>query len=301
MDAFERFLFLRTVPTLSGLPIEVVRVIAAHARQARFGDGEFLHRQGQPATCLHYVVEGGIEIRRHGHPVRELSARAIAGGAAGVAGDDQVYDGVALGPTTTLRLGSAELQGVMEDHFVLLRRVLATTGSEAIAALKQLGPGAGFQPPGRAMDCPGRPLDLVERMAFLRQSAVLGEAHIEAVSDLASEVVEIRLPAGEPIWDVGETSTHFLMPLRGLVECEAMHPSQRFVRGALDSVGSIEALAGRPRWFRARVKEDLVALKVDIEVFYDVLEDHFEMAMTLLQQLALASVALDDARAGANA
>lgn len=301
MDAFERFLFLRTIPVLSRLPPDVVRVLAAHTQQAVYPDGTYIYRQGQPATHLQYIVDGSIEIRRNRQPVRTLVKAEVAGGISAMAGDDQGYDGVAIGDTVTLQLRSDDVQEILEDHFVLLRGILGGTGREVLRALRQLGPRAGFEPPEVEVPSPTRPLDLVEKMAFLRQSAVFEQAHIEAVSDLAQEVVEQRIDADTELWKPGAPSPYFLLLVSGTIECDAEDPEQHFILGPGDSVGANEAAAGEPRWFRARARENVVALKVDVESFYDVLEDHFEMAFALLRSVMAGIMRLYDLKAAAAA
>ncbi|MEM7136441.1 MAG: cyclic nucleotide-binding domain-containing protein [Myxococcota bacterium] len=297
MDAFERFLFLRTVPALRDLPADVVRVIAAHTSQQTFDDGAHVYRSGQSAGCVHFVVNGEIALGGHQDAIRVLGPRDIVGDISAMTGDTQVHDGVALGATTTLEIMSGDMQEVLEDHFVLLRRVVENTARRVLQALRQLGPMAGFEQPEPQGAYPKRPLDLVEKMAFFRQSSALHEAHIEAISDLALEVQEVRWPAGTDLWGVGDTATHFLLIVHGAIRCDAENPEQHFVLGPSDSAGANEALAGERRWFRASVEQDLVALKVDVDILYDVLEDHFQMAMSMLRQITVAIGRLDELKA----
>jgi len=50
--------------------------------------------------------------------------------------------------------------------------------------------------------------------------------------------------------------------------------------------------------FRARVGQELVALKVDVDVLYDVLEDDFRIATSLLRGMAAGMWRLYDLQAG---
>ncbi|MEM7436046.1 MAG: cyclic nucleotide-binding domain-containing protein [Myxococcota bacterium] len=297
MDAFERFLFLRTVPMLRDLPADVIRVIAAHTNQQTFEDGAHVYRAGESAGCVHFVVDGEIALGGHEGVIRLLGPRDIVGDISAMTGDTQAHDGVARGTTTTLEIMSGDMQEVLEDHFVLLRRIVENTARRVLQALRQLGPQAGFDQPEPQGPYPKRPLDLVEKMAFFRESSALYETHIEAISDLSLEVEEVRWPAGTELWEVGHAATHFLLIVHGAVRCDAESPEQHFVLGPSDSAGANEALAGERRWFRARVDKDLVALKVDVDVLYDVLEDHFQMAMSMLRQITIAIARLDELKA----
>ena len=54
-------------------------------------------------------------------------------------------------------------------------------------------------------------------------------------------------------------------------------------QGAGDLRGDLgEALAKKPRWYTADVEADLVALRATPGLVYDILEDHFEMAMDFI-------------------
>lgn len=298
MDAFERFLFLRTMPGLASLPPEVARVVAANTDERYFPAGSYVYREGEPATHIGYIVRGSVEIRRHGKPVRTMGPRTVVGGVSALAGDQQGYDGVAREDTVTLQIATDDAQEIFEDHFALLKGVVAGTGREVIAARKQLGPGAGFSPIGQPMTCQDRTFDLVEKMAFLRKSVSFRDAQIDAIADLASEVSEVRLRRGEHLWEIGAKGTYFLMPLCGTIECHAEDPEQHFILGPGDAVGCMDALADEPRWFRAEVGEALVALKVDVDFLYDVLEDHFGVAMSVLRGMAVGMLRLYDLKAG---
>lgn len=298
MDAFERFLFLRTLPGMASVPPEVARVVAANTEERYFPAGSYVYREGEPAMYIQYVVRGSVEIRRHGKPVRTMGQRTVVGGVSALAGDEQGYDGVALEDTITLQIAYDDAQEIFEDHFVFLKGVVAGTSREVIAARKQLGPGAGFAPIGPSMTCPDRPFDLVEKMAFLRESISSRDAEIDAIADLATEVSEVRLARGELLWEIGDESRYFLMPLCGSVEGHAQNPEQHFVLGPGDAVGCMDALAEEPRWYSARVGSGLVALKVDVDVFYDILEDHFGMATSALRGMATGMLRLYDLQAG---
>ena len=294
MDRFQRFLFLRTMPGLDEVPPEVAQVIAANTRERFFAKGEHLYQSGVPAVEIQYVVSGECEIIRNGRAVRRLGPRTVVGGVSALAGEALGYDCVALQDMVTLALTVEDSQEIFEDHFVLLKRVLRGTSREALASRRKLGESAGFGPVSEAFAFPDRPFDLVERMAFLRKTFSFGDSEIDAIADLARDVQEVHLPKGEVLWNIGDRSTYFLLPLRGVVDCRATNPDQHFQLGPGDSVGAIDAMADEHRWFRAEVVEDLVAFRIDQEFLLEVLEDHFTMAMSLLRSIATGILHLYD-------
>ena len=294
MDRFQRFLFLKTIPAFADMPSEVAQVVAANTRPRAFRKGDYLYRSEVPAVEVQYIVRGECEIVRNGRPVRRLGPRSVVGGISALAGEEQGYDCVALRDMLTLAIKVEDSQEIFEDHFVFLKRVLRGTSREVLDARRKLGPRAGFGPVGQPFAVPGRPFDLVERMAFLRKTFSFGESEIDAIADLARDVQEVHLPKGEILWNVGDRSTYFLVPLRGVIDCRATDPPQRFELGPGDSVGAIDSIADERRWYRAEVIEDLVAFRIDAEVLLEVLEDHFAMAISLLRAIATGILGLYD-------
>ena len=159
---------------------------------------------------------------------------------------------------------------------------------------RRLGERAGFGDVAEPFAFPDRPFDLVERMAFLRKTFSFGDSEIDAIADLARDVQEVHLPKGEVLWKVGDRSTYFLLPLRGVIDCKATNPDQHFQLGPGDSVGAIDSMADERRWYRAEVVEDLVAFRIDIEVLLEVLEEHFAMALSMLKGMAAGILSLYD-------
>ena len=294
MDRFQRFLFLRTLPAFAEIPQEVAQVVAANTRPRTFSKGELLYRSGVPAVEVQYIVRGECEIVRNGKPVRRLGPRGVVGGISALADEDQGYDCVALQDMQTLAMKVEDSQEIFEEHFVLLKRVLRGTSREVLEARRKLGPHAGFGPVADPFAVPDRPFDLVERMAFLRKTFSFGESEIDAIADLARDVQEVHLPKGEVLWNVGDRSTYFLLPLRGVIDCRATDPDQHFQLGPGDSVGAIDSMADERRWYRAEVLEDLVAFRIDADVLLEVLEDHFAMATSLLKAIATGILGLYD-------
>lgn len=293
-DRFQRFLFLRSIPAFAELPVEVAQVVAANTSPRQFKKGEHLYRLGTPALEVQYIVRGECEIVRNGKSVRRLSPRMVVGGISALDDEEQGYDCIALEDMETLAIKVEDAQEIFEEHFVFLKRVLRGTSQEVLEARRKLGPSAGFGPVDEPFDFPDRPFDLVERMAFIRKTMSFGSSEIDAIADLARDTQEVHLPKGEVLWEAGDRSTYFLLPLRGVIDCRAENPEQRFQLGPGGSVGAIDAMADERRWYRAEVAEDLVAFRIDLDVLFGVLEDHFTMALGLLRGIASGILSLYD-------
>jgi CRP-like cAMP-binding protein len=59
-----------------------------------------------------------------------------------------------------------------------------------------------------------------------------------------------------------------------------------FRLGPDSAVGGIDSIAGQPRWYRAIAETDVVALRGSTEVLMDVIEDHPDMGVDMIQSAA---------------
>lgn len=300
MTPFQRVLFVRSVGIFASLSPEVAAVVAEHSRESFFPKGSFLYRQNQKATMIRFIVRGRVEIRRHGVPVRVMHAKQVVGGPAAVSEDDQGYDCVALEDTITLEVSADDMRDIFEDHFDYLREVLGRLAQEVIQARLNLPGHAGFTAELRDdLIYPDEALDLVEKMALLRRTFTFAEGRIDALSDLAKHIEVVRHDKGHRLWKAGDSAHDFLLLLGGRIHgTTEKHHSFRL--GPMDAAGSLEALASRNRWYDAVVEEDLVAFRVEAEVFYDVLEDNADMAYSVLRAFGQAQLKLYDRQAEFN-
>ncbi len=294
----ERLLILRTFPGFADLDPEMVGVLADHTRERFFPEGSYILRAGEPIEGIHFIVQGRVEMRRHGERYRELGPKSGVGGLAAFARDPHGYDVIALEDCITLEERIDDAVDIFEDHFPILRGVLRAIAREVMRMRRGAGDKAGFvetEDPGP--ECPQAPLDFIERMALIRDTMTFAQTRVEAVADLAREAHEVRIPRGEVIWREGDPPGDMLIIVCGNVECRT-DEGQRFRFGPGDVIGALDGIAVADRWFTATVICDLVALKVSSESMYDICEDNFDIAMDLVQGMATALMAMYDEQAG---
>ena len=289
----QRILALRTFSGFFRAPTEAVAALAEHTEERFFERGSHLLTQGLPVRSTHFLLRGAVEVRSEGKVLRTLGPRAAVGGLAVLARDPRGYDLVAIDDTVTLELLAEDMWDIFEDHFALVRGVMMAVARDLVDLRKRAGPSAGFSLEIKApFSCPGCALNWVERLAFLRNTFHLETADMEAMGVLARETKEVRLAAGETLWTEGEPGRYSLMIIAGVVRCVSQETSQTFTFGPGDGVGFLDAVASVPRWYTATSSEPVLALRLDIDLFHDVLEDHGELARALLQSLATAHLQL---------
>jgi len=280
-------LALRTFQGFEDIPAERLAVIAEHTEAKRFDQGDYLFREGRPVTSMHMIIDGEVELRRHGHLLRRLQSRGTAGGLSMLARDPQGHDGVALRDTTTLEIGLEDTEDIFEDNFDILYRVLGAMAADVIQVRRTIGATAGFGEDFQdGIACPSRPMNLVERMFFLRKSMVVAQGRINAIGDMARLAREVRLDRGDALWKAGEPPHDVVVLACGTVACSSGDGTQRFRFGPGDTLGGLDALAGTPHWYDAVAERQTVGLTLDIHGVADVWEDHIELPMELLRRMS---------------
>lgn len=301
-EQLERIVTLRGFRAYRHLPPAQLAIIAALARPRRFRAGEVLFQEGIPVSSVHFILQGQVRTTRQGKELHVLSEHGVLGGLSALAEEAEGYQSEALTPTATLEVSVDSMQEIFEENFAVLSSVLRVLAEQILQLRRQLGENAGFPAvadgaaPTSAVGA--APLDLVQRIAFLRGTLPFAEGHLEAVTALAREGEEVRRPEGAVLWQAGEVSGSMLLIVRGRVHCVAHDPAQRFVLGPGDAVGSLDAVAGCRRWFVATTAAPCVFLRLEVQRLFDALEDESSMAMSLLRALARGLVGLQQVRAG---
>jgi CRP-like cAMP-binding protein len=279
-------MLLRTFPQLSDMPPVHLAAMAELCEEHFYPAGAEILAEGQAVRQIHYVIEGAVELRRRGQPLKRLGPRTVLGGLAALAGTIDGPQAVAAEDTSTLSFTQEDQLDVFEDSFELLAAVLRAVASALLDARRAAGPQAGFQPDDEDAPYPRQPLGLIEKLAILRRSVPYAESRLEALAELARESPELRFAAGQTIWRAGDPSGHGLIVVAGVIEGVADGGRQRFRLASRSVLGGLDSLAGSPRWFDATALVDAVLLEVPTAALLDLFEDHVDMAMDLLRVMA---------------
>jgi CRP-like cAMP-binding protein len=283
----DRVLALKTFDAFRDLSPEELAALAEYARPRFFTKHACVVRGGMRIRALHFILQGEIEVLQTGKPPLRLGPQAVLGGLAALSGDEFAEHARALSPTFTLELKRDDLQDVFEDDFSVLLGVLRSLARAQLAARRKLGERAGFPPlQGGHAARPVGELGLVERLFFLRRAMDFAEARLEALAELAQEASTLRAQPEQVIWQMGELAEHSLVLIDGVLEGTTDTDQQSFEFGPGAVVGGIDAVAGKPRWYRATAKTPLVALSIPAQHLLDVIEDDIDLGMDLLRVFA---------------
>jgi CRP-like cAMP-binding protein len=283
---FERALYLKKLPLFGSLPSSQLLVLAEYARPRAFGRGRHLLREGEPIGAIYFVTEGKVHLRRQGRELGHALPGSAVGGLGLFARDETGIEARAEAETRTLELDAETLREVFEDHFAILRHVLRESCRQLIDLMIET---QSSMPPvmaPRHARLPRSELDLVERIFFMRQAPAFAGSSIDALAELSRGTTEVRLAPGSVLWREGEPSDHVLLLMSGEVECKVERHGFSYRSGPGTPLGSLDALAERPRWYTAAAAGEVVALRGEIGGLIDVFEDHFEMAVDFLAAIS---------------
>jgi CRP-like cAMP-binding protein len=291
IDLTEKMLHIRQIPVGAMLPPPLLRVIAAHLRERTFAAGTRLMRRGEPIDGLHMLIDGGVSLTREGASLGELDAPQTLGFLGILARQDGPYDATAKVDVRALELETDTLLELFEDHFELLAATLRYLAERLYFDMQDLPQEALGIPPSELGPVPDRPLDLVERIMFLRTSTGLTQASINALAVMARQMDEVRVKAGTTFWNVGDPGDRVLFILEGTVHCKTAD-GREFRYGPGTGAGGVESLAEKPRWYGVTAETDVVGLLGRSEQLMDIFEIHFRMAMDFVAMLARAEIGL---------
>jgi CRP-like cAMP-binding protein len=294
-----RLLELRHFPLFAAAELAELAMLAENVIETWHESGAIVARPPL-LDALHLILSGQID------------AGASTYGAHGAFGFLEVLarrplavPAVAVGETRTLRLTAPDLREVLEDNFGLLLIAIRELAGRTLAA-REAGP------PRRLAATAPMPasLGLVERMIVLRRQipftpvAACGHtpdglgrtAPLEAIAVLAHASKETTWPAGAVMARCDEPARDACFILDGNVR--VVHADREpYLLGPGSSIGVIESLAGVRHPASIEVVAPVRALEIGSSIIFDVLEDHTELGLSMIE--ALAGGLLDAAAAAA--
>jgi CRP-like cAMP-binding protein len=282
-----RLLELRRFPLLAAAELAELAMVAENVVPASYDSGAIVEAPPGPGA-IHLILSGRIDAGASAHAAHEafgllhaLARRPLAAPA------------MAVGETRTLRLAAPDLREVLEDSFGLLVIAIRELAGRALAARDAAPAGPAIPPLPRAASF-ASPLGLVERMIVLRHQVpfALGRADglgrsapLEAIALLAHASKETTWPAGAVMARRDEPARDACFLLDGSVRL-ARPDREPILLGPGGAIGVIEGLAGAPHAAAVEVVAPVRALEICGSAIFDVLEDHTDLGLSMLEVLA---------------
>lgn len=284
----ERLLALRRADLFRELATPDLDVLSSVLREAVFRKGEVIQRADRPPTALHLVVEGTIEILRDDVRSQRLHAPFALGALDLFAGLGGGMRATALTEVVALRAPTEVMLELIEDHFTILHHILRVSARLLVTSLPRFAadrvvPANRDLPPCRVRE---RPLNLVERIVFLRRMPMFGQASLDSVAALAAHFREVRHPAGVELWHEGGRAEDILCLVDGAVRGGSRSSPGTVRYEPYAMLGGLAAMAEAPHYQRCVTETPIVGLLVEPNRLIDLIEDDFEMALSMVGGLA---------------
>lgn len=277
--AVQRLLTLRQFPGLEDASLDELGIIAQNVVEQQFAPGDAIITPARSAP-LHLVIEGQVRSASG----QTWGQHQLVGALEAIARRRTREPIIAEVPTRTLRLAAADFREILDDNFGLLTSVRR---SLARAILADFTP----PPPSTRLaihEALEAQLGMVDRLIILRRYMPFGKGRIEALAALAQASEEIRLPARTVVGSQGDSATSVLVLLDGTVH--GTRDGVSFVLGPGHSPGALESLAEVPYSSTMSTLTPIRALRFPNAALFDVLEDHTDLALAMVESLAGALV-----------
>lgn len=247
--------------------------------------GQVLWFRGQPVEFVYFMQQGRVQARRDDAPPWTFKGRWFLGGFEGYGGRRADRDLVSLGDFQVLRIRRESWVEMLEDSFELTRQTVVAT-STAVARLEERIPVIEELNPRQALSGSneGR-LDLIDRIAFLL--AIATGAGVQALAELANSAEEIALAGGATVFSEGSGNDRLYIVVDGEVDAIRRNPDveRRYGRG--DVVTGPAALSDHAGQWAARARTPARLLAIRRDTWFDLMEEHFELADYTLANLAM--------------
>jgi CRP-like cAMP-binding protein len=277
-ERVERELFLRST---IGRNLPSARELAELVRELEFAPGAAIFREGDDADAMYFVVRGKVGMSRAGGVQHEFEPGSVIGIFDVEQERPRARSAVALTHVELLALSAEDRLELLEDSFDHTRALIKMTAARldelARYGGQQLEPGTSLAPKADA-------LLLIERVFTLRDTPAFRKASIQALVSLAPLAEEVRLAAGEALFEAGEARGVLYVVVAGCLELGRAEPGERF--GAASLLGGGAAFGEALSRQRAAALTSAVVLRLREEDLYDVMEDHFELARSVMGYLA---------------
>jgi CRP-like cAMP-binding protein len=284
LGAVQRELFMRSMAI--GALSSAARQLGNAMREVFFEAGSVIYELGSPADDVYFIVSGSVKLVRDGAPAWELGPRSVVGGMDADLDRPRSRTAVALTDVEALVLRNDDRLEVLEDNFEQTRRLILFVG-ERLHQLTLALPSGGFGDPAEPGPEPeAEPLPLVERVLSLRDVPAFSKASIQALVTLAPAAEELRIDAGQTLFRSGEVRGVFFVIARGLIELERSQPPGKARFGPASIVGGSSAFGDMERFYTARAVRASVLLRIREDDFFDVMEDHFDLARSVMAYMS---------------
>jgi CRP-like cAMP-binding protein len=278
---YERLILLKALSPPGHIPAPALAALAGQATERHFAAGATLIGLDCRCDAVHILVEGGVTVSPSGRPSCTVGPREAIGLLEVLARVEGGVEARATAESVTLEVDATTLFSVLDDHLEMTLSLVRELARRLLASAA-----AGLIWPSRPVKdiSPGR-IDLVDRIRLLQRTDLFARTRALSLGEIASQFDECQVEAGTMLWREGDPASWLIVLLAGEVDASS-DGGLRHSWGPGTAPGTLDAIAGAPRWYDARAVTPVTALRLSVDRLFDAVEDDFSMAEDLLAALA---------------
>lgn len=243
--------------------------------------GTVLYREGEPPENLFFMLDGTVRLTRQDFEPWTLQGRWVVGAMEGIADAPRTRTATALTEFQAMEVPIRAWVELLEDSFPLARGAVlnsahATANLEARVPVLAPSSSRAKPPAGDA------PLGIVERLALLAQVRMLGGAGVQSIVDLAAASRETHYDAGATLLERGAERHDMLLVVSGEVVADRAEPRVERRYGPGDIVCGVASFGPASPLWEARAVAPTRVISFPLEVWFDLMEEHFDLVKSAL-------------------
>lgn len=270
------------------------RQLVAAAREVFFAAGAVIYRAGEATAHIHIVLEGRVALEAVGQAPWTFGSGGVFGLLDAEMGEAHERTARAIDDVRAVAIRVEDWLDIVEDDLPLTLQRMAQSADDILARALALGEAA-FAPPPLGAAQPelvaqlqlksGAPSSPFERLVALRLAPAFSRARTQALLRLAREAAEVRLEAGEALYDAGAPAGS----IHVVIEGEMIMRRGRSLQAAYSPfrlLGGVAGFGHVTRPMSATAGTDARLLEIPLDHLHDVMEDHFDLVRALSAFLA---------------
>jgi CRP-like cAMP-binding protein len=258
--------------------------------------GRRIFAEGEQVEFVYFKRDGRVELLREGSPSWILDGRSALGIFDAVLDRPHSRTAIARTPLHLAKVRAEDWLDLLEESFDL-DRVAISNSVRGVAELEaQLwslstqARGPTIAPVVHSM----AQLSFVDRVALLTDMAIVREAGVQVLVEVADLLEEMTFEAGQSLVSPGRPSGRIFLVLTGEVLATRTEGALRVTFGPGSVVCGTAALGESIAAWEAHAIEATRVLSMVVEDWFDLMEEHFDLVRSALRALALASEGLRD-------
>jgi CRP-like cAMP-binding protein len=255
--------------------------------------GQTLATAGEALEYVYFMQAGSVQMVRPDAPPWTFQGRWVLGVFEAHLDRPLTRSTVALTDFRAMRIRPTAWLELLEDSYLLTRSNIRF-GAAAVASLEERVPGGLPKVPEAwpILQIPPSP-SVIERLAFLSDVETLRGAGVQPLAELAVVSREQTFASGELLFERGSTHQSLFIVVSGEVLAKHGDGSDTWHYGPHEIVCGAASFAGAPDW-QAKATVPTRTLSFPLEVWFELMDEHFELVRAAVRALALRREALLD-------